>query len=189
MARQRKTDSAELMKAAEILLLEKGYKGFHFKALSEGLDVARSTIYEYYSNKDELITDYMIHLMEAIMEKIDQLQQDTDTINKLKKLLALFLEYSYLHSVMSIRPLIEQSSSEMVESNLLKLDLYHKEMFELIILIIEEARLAGFLRKDLPSTVAAGIFFHAITIPNVEGFPADKWSSILFDIILNGLKS
>ena len=56
MARQKKMDEAAMLRETEKLLLERGYEGFSFKALSANLDIARSTIYEYYSHKDDLIT-------------------------------------------------------------------------------------------------------------------------------------
>ena len=62
MARQ-KLHIDELYEVSGKILVEKGYAGFHFKLVADQLNVSRSTIYEYFSNKDELIASLMVHLM------------------------------------------------------------------------------------------------------------------------------
>lgn len=189
MARHRKTDEVELMKAAEALLLEKGYEGFHFKGLSDRLNVARSTIYEYYRNKDELITDSMKQLMDTILEKCYALKKYADPIDKLKGLLKVFLEYSHIHSILEAIPMISNSTTELVAANLKTLHEQHDELFKFIIKLIDEAKVYGKIRKDIPSIVTAGIFFHTITIPNMSKMNVDEWTDFLFDVLLKGIEN
>lgn len=188
MARQRITNRQELMKAAETLLLEKGYKGFHFKGLSEYLQIARSTIYEYYRNKDELIADYMKSLMEEIIGRCDKLNQIEHPLEKLKEMLVIFFDYSYIHQILQIRPFIEESPSDSIVKNLQILDRYHNELFSLIISFIEDAKNAHILRNDIPTIVIASILFSAIEIPNMTGQPQDLWADMLFNILLEGME-
>ncbi|KIL50104.1 hypothetical protein KP77_14790 [Jeotgalibacillus alimentarius] len=187
MARQRKMNIPELMEATESLLLEKGYEGFHFKALSERLEVARSTIYEYYKNKDELIADYMTMLMDQVMKKIDQLSQQPDAFLTLKDLLYLFMEYSQVYDMIKMRPSLDKSSSSIVKEQLEKLDAQSGRLFQLLMMLIEKAKKEGSIRNSLPSSLIAGVFFQSVLIQNTEGIPKEEWAEVLFDMIENGI--
>ncbi|MGD7045180.1 TetR/AcrR family transcriptional regulator [Jeotgalibacillus proteolyticus] len=187
MARQRKMVIEDLLKATEELLLEKGYEGFHFKALADKLDVARSTIYEYYSNKDELITDYMRLLMIEVMERIDAISPQTSSFNMLKELLTLFMEYSQVYDMIKMRSSLNQSTSPTVAGHLDELDKYSRELFQLLTIHIEKSKEEGSIRKDVPSSLVAGIFFNTVLIPNYEKIPSEQWSEAIFSILENGI--
>lgn len=187
MARQRKMNITELMEATESLLLEKGYEGFHFKALSERLDVARSTIYEYYKNKDELIVDYMNDLMDQVMRKIDRLSQQSDAFLTLKDLLYLFMEYSQVYDMIKMRPSLDKSASPEVKKQLEQLDAQSGRLFQLLMTLIEKAKNEGSIRANLPSSLIAGVFFQSVLIHNSEGIPKEEWAEMLFDMIENGI--
>lgn len=187
MARQRKMNITELMEATESLLLEKGYEGFHFKALSERLDVARSTIYEYYKNKDELIADYMTSLMDQVMQKIDRLSQQPDAFMTLKDLLYLFMEYSQVYDMIKMRPSLDKSASPEVKKQLEQLDAQSGRLFQLLMTLIEKAKNEGSIRAGLPSSLIAGVFFQSVLIQNSEGIPKEEWAKMLFDMIENGI--
>lgn len=188
MARKRITNRQQLMQAAETILLERGYDGFHFKGLSEKLQIARSTIYEYYSNKDELIADYMKSLMEEIIEECNYLDNIPGPLEKLKELLVIFLNYSYIHQILQIRPLIEANSTESIASNIKILDDYHRKLFTQITTIIDDGKKARFIRQDIPTTVIASILFNAIEIPNRTGLSQNEWANLLFKIFLEGMR-
>ncbi|TDL35416.1 TetR/AcrR family transcriptional regulator [Jeotgalibacillus sp. S-D1] len=187
MARQRKMDMNELLKATEELLLEKGYEGFHFKALSEKLDVARSTIYEYYSNKDELITDYMRLLMTEVMEKVKAIQTQPSSFQMLKELLTLFMEYSQVYDMIKMRPALNKSKSPTVIKDLNELDSHSQELFKILTIEIENAKKEGSIRQDLSSQLVASIFFNTVLIPNMERVPAKQWSEMIFSLIEHGI--
>ncbi|WP_167578566.1 TetR/AcrR family transcriptional regulator [Jeotgalibacillus proteolyticus] len=189
MARQRKIIIEDLLKATEELLLEKGYEGFHFKALSEKLDVARSTIYEYYSNKDELITDYMRLLMMEVMGRIKAIKERPSSFQMLKELLNLFMEYSQVYDMIKMRPSLNQSGSPAVIKNLQDLDCSSQELFKLLSVHIERAKAEGSIREDLSTSLVAGIFFNTVLIPNHEKIPPAQWSEMIFSLIEHGISS
>ncbi|WP_227395838.1 TetR/AcrR family transcriptional regulator [Jeotgalibacillus aurantiacus] len=188
MARQRKMDMEELMEATENLLLEKGYEGFHFKALSENLNVARSTIYEYYKNKDELITDYMNILMEQVMRRIRSLADQPSSFLMLKELLILFMEYSQVYEMIKMRPSLDQNASPHVKEQLSKLDAQSRELFQILLVEIEKAKNEGSIRKDLPTSLIAGVFFNTVLIQNTDQIPPREWADLLFSLIEDGIK-
>ncbi|MBM7649841.1 AcrR family transcriptional regulator [Bacillus ectoiniformans] len=187
MARKKKLDEQELFLATEKLLVKKGYDGFHFKALSEELEVARSTIYEYYANKDDLITSYMMKRMDEIMEECFALSVIDSPVAQLKQLLEIFITRSHTHQVIEMIPLLKQAKSLKIQQQVDDLTHYHQKMYEFINEIIVKAQKEGLIRKNIEPPVIASLLFNAIQIVNVMNVPPKEWSEKLFSIIFYGI--
>jgi len=184
---KRKVDIQELMAVTENMLLEKGYEAFHFKALAEELNIGRSTLYEYFSSKEELVTEYMTNIMDKIFLECKGTLTLPDPLGQLREMLNIFLKYSKLHQILQILPLIDRNSSPRVEKSLRKLDDQHNQMFQWIMDSIHAAQDKGQIRADLHPSVVAGLFFNAIQIPNRLHLEQDAWNRMMFDAIYHGL--
>lgn len=187
---KRKLDRIELMKETENLLLAKGYEGFHFKGLSERLNIGRSTIYEYYANKEELITDYMKNVMADIFTEIDELKQNPAPLDQLKGLLYIFVKHSQVHQIIQMIPLVDRNASPAVKQSMDELYDDHKALFRFITDIIERGQQQGEIRQDFPSHLIASVFFNAILITQHGQTASDlkQWSESIFKLIYEGLK-
>jgi AcrR family transcriptional regulator len=188
MARLRSINEQELMKATEELLLEKGYDGLHFKLLAERLGVGRSTIYEYYANKDELIASYMLNLMDTIIEKCVSLD-DSDPIQQLKGLLNIFTSYSHIHKFIQFIPHLKTVHSDKMDEQIKKLDQDHRKLFSIIVNMIKRGQEENYLRKDLLPEIITSIFFNSIQVPRALNIDSKDWSEKLFSVIFNGIKA
>lgn len=188
MARQRIIDERLLMKATEELLLEKGYDGFHFKLLSERLGVGRSTIYEYYANKDELIASYMEDLMTIIIDKCSELDIVHSPIQQLKGLLEIFITYSQIHQFIQYIPQLRRIETNEMKVHMEKLDQDHRKLFSLIVDIIKNAQKEKYVRCDLPPELITSIFFNSIQIPKSLETDQKDWTEKLFSIIYEGIE-
>ena len=65
MGRRHVFTRSELLDHAKRMLLEHGYEGFQLKSLSTRLPGARSTIYQYFANKEEIVAACMRRIMEG----------------------------------------------------------------------------------------------------------------------------
>lgn len=185
MAR-RKVERATLFSATETLLIEQGYQGFHLKALSERLKIGRSTLYEYYASKEELITDYLVHMLDEIIEECSEIKK-TDPIGQLKEMLKIFLKYSQLHQIVLVIPFIDPHQSPKVEEALADLKRDHVLLYERISRLIEEGKIERAIRDDIETAVIAGMIFNAIQVPNVMQISEEKWSEKVLEILFNGI--
>src|SRR5690625_958542 len=86
---RKKIKHKTLMKKTEKLLLEQGYGGFNFSLLSNHLNIGRSTLYEYYASKDELVADYMTELMVSYTEELTLIAEGPDAEAQLIQLIQL----------------------------------------------------------------------------------------------------
>ncbi|MCZ8538418.1 TetR/AcrR family transcriptional regulator [Paenisporosarcina quisquiliarum] len=188
MARQRKMDEAEMLRETEKLLLERGYEGFSFKALSANLDIARSTIYEYYSHKDDLITDYMYILVKKVMDEMEIIASRTTGLETMKEWLKTFMTYDQVHHMIAMRGQLDQSESEIARNRLKQMDGLHGKMFFMLSNQVNKAKELGEVRKDLPNELVASFFFHSILARPANDENIQGWADMLNDIIENGVK-
>lgn len=188
MARQKKMDEAEMLKETEKLLLERGYEGFSFKALSANLDIARSTIYEYYSHKDDLITDYMFILVKKVMAEMEKIKTETTGLDTMKEWLKLFMRYDQVHYMISMRSQLDQSESEIARNRLKQMDGLHGKMFFMLSNQVKKAKELGEVRDDLPNELVASFFFHSILSRPANDENIEGWADKLNDIIENGVR-
>lgn len=189
MGRKRKVSKQEVFQATEKLLLEHGYDQFHFKILSNELNMARSTLYEYFANKEELVTEYMCLLMENVTNDLSKVQPINEPIERLKSMLKVFFRYSHIHQVLQISSIINRETTEKVKLNMSKLDDYHHNFHGMIMQWIQEGQDKGELRSDISPSVIAGLFFTSIQIPNMEQLNAEDWSEYIFQVICMGISN
>jgi AcrR family transcriptional regulator len=185
---KRKIDFQDLMTETERLLLEKGYDSFHFKLLADRLNVARSTIYEYYSSKEELVTAYMMNIMSRVTAESEALDDQSSPLQQLKEFMRIFIKYSQVHQIAQIIPLINRNSSPAVKSSIERLSDDHEKLYETIVDLMEQARQAGEIRSDIPVCVLARVYFTAIEIPNHEKSNDKDWAELIFQVLYGGMK-
>lgn len=180
MPRKRKFHMEEVLEATERLLLEYGYDQFHFKMLSEKLNVARSTIYEYFSSKEELIKYYMENLMEKIFRELDEISNQENPLDALEQMFTIFLKYAKLRKVFDSPNFTGSNQMQ----NLLR-DL--QKIYQRIYSVVEEGKWRGFIRNDIPSSTIATMFFYATELPGGEEDP--DFVRNVYSLLKNGFKN
>lgn len=189
MGRKKAIEMQELMKATEELLLEYGYHAFQFKILAAKLDVARTTIYEYYANKEELITDYMFNLMACIQSECESLSHERTPLEKLKGMLRIFVKYGQIHKIIIIVPQVNAEASQKTKDSLCKIARQHQALLQMMLLWIKEGKEEKQIREDVPDSIIAGLFFNVIQIPNHRGIPTEEYVEQLFDVLCHGFSN
>ena len=81
MGRKQSFTETELLDTTKKLVLEHGYDGFHLKLLSQHLSGARSTIYQYYSNKEEIVAACMKRVIAKVLENCSAIDE-TDPMGR-----------------------------------------------------------------------------------------------------------
>ncbi|QRG70847.1 TetR/AcrR family transcriptional regulator [Brevibacillus choshinensis] len=185
MAKQ-KMNINELYTVTGNILVEKGYAGFHFKLVSDQLNVSRSTIYEYFSNKDELIASLMVHLMDTIMAEYEGLDAISSPMEKLRSIFDSFMKYAHLHQILLFAPFVNGESSPSVKKDLVTLRQQHHTLTRVLTEVIDSCKEAGSIRQDIPSSLIASLLFQAIQIPKSRTVPEEDWNDMIFKVLLEG---
>ncbi|MCA0968966.1 TetR/AcrR family transcriptional regulator [Halobacillus litoralis] len=188
MGRKKVLTKEDVFTVTGEVLREEGLHGVHFKNISNRLDVGRSTLYEYFSNKDELLLAYMKQLMKEMNDKVDDIEEDLPPNRKLYRLLLVLLEHAQLHQIdRMIRDL--QSSDKhaaMFYRDELHIDLM--KTYDLMQKWIEEAKQTGIWKTTIDSSLIGDLIFHSILFPNRERLGVEQMADQLFEMIEYGME-
>lgn len=185
MARKKRIEHHELMAETEKLLLEKGYTAFHFRLLSERLGVGRSTIYEYYANKDELIIAYIHIFAYERVEDCKQIMQLKNIKEKIREFLRIFLKYSHVQQVISMLTQMEDQAKEIDKVKHVR-DL-SRQIYLYSLELIKEAKQERFFRNNIDDTFISYIMFNLIQIPNIRQKTEEERLNEMIDVLINGV--
>lgn len=188
MGRKQSFTEKELLDTTKKLVLEHGYDGFHLKLLSQHLSGARSTIYQYYSNKEEIVAACMKRVIATVLEKSSTIDE-TDPMHALEHLLLIYVEESTLHQLLGDSGKINTTNSSAAARDLEFIEEAHMTLKVQLSRLFERAQQNKDLRQDIPLPVLIGVFFNLINTPNMLNIPLPDWGKLLFQMWIGGAKS
>lgn len=187
MARERKFSTDELFRATKQLLLQNGYEGFTISLLAERLDVSRGSIYKYFENKEELLTEYMIFEMDMFLRELKKIEFHQGFNAQFDYILNLIFENTEIHQIIGMGQSIPTNLTLKAQENKQRLDQQHFEMYQQLQGVIILGKEEQMLKGHLPDSVILGFIFQSITIPNHFGIPQTQWFSSIKEVLKSGL--
>jgi AcrR family transcriptional regulator len=184
LGRKQSFTERELLEVTKRLILQHGYDGFHLKLLSQHLPGARSTIYQYYSNKEEIVAACMKRVISKVLKEASKIDE-TDTMVALQQLLNIYVEESKLHQLLGDAHKIKTDNVKALD-DLDFVEEAHSRLKVQLSGLFEQAQNGGILRKDIPLPVLIGTFFNLINTPNMMNIPTNQWGSLLFETWIGG---
>lgn len=70
VARRRDRRKAEIVRTATRILTESGYQGMSLEGVAEQTDIAKATLYHYFSSKDELVAAALESLTQEVLHRL-----------------------------------------------------------------------------------------------------------------------
>ncbi|WP_048600723.1 TetR/AcrR family transcriptional regulator [Rubeoparvulum massiliense] len=183
---KKKLDITQIFDATEQLLLERGYSGLNFSVLSDRLHVGRSTLYEYFASKEELIVAYMDNLLSMVIQSCEEIDPVASGMEQLKETIRLFLQSSQIHQIGATIPLVQCKNSPQIMKALAHLQEQHQAIYRWVCQVVERAQAEGGIRRDLPTPMIATLITQAINIP-ANHLDGSQREELVFDMILNGI--
>jgi TetR/AcrR family transcriptional regulator, repressor of fatR-cypB operon len=187
LVRERKFSTEGLFKATKQTLLEHSYEGFTFALLAEKLEVSRGTLYKYYENKDELISDFMIYEMNLFLVELEKIHEIGGFESQFEFLIEVIFKDHTTPKLIEMGIQISKGNNDMVEANKKKLDSLHLKMYQHLQDFIHLGRKENILKAHLPDGLILGIIFQTINIPNHFGVPRNQWIKSIKEIITSGM--
>ncbi|MBN8234611.1 TetR/AcrR family transcriptional regulator [Halobacillus kuroshimensis] len=187
MGRKRILTKDDILNVTGEVLRNGGIQEVHFKKLAEELQVSRSTLYEYFKNKEELILSYMRAMMDEMNRKIQAVPPELPPNEKLKQLLHIFLEHADTYHIDQM--IHELQTSDKQVALFYKTEV-HKDLMKTHQLMgswIEEAKEAGIWTTDVSSTLISDVIFHSILFSNRKKIGAEDMTEQLFQMMEHGL--
>lgn len=187
LARERKFSTEELFQQTKSILLEVGYEGFTFSLLAEQLDVSRGTIYKYYENKDELITDFMLYEINLYLTDLKGIEKYNDFGEQFNFLLDLILRNPSIQQLIEIGLRVPSDSNEKVAINMKQLKASHMRMYQFLQDFVYLGKKEGILKPQIPDALILGYIFQSVAIPNHFGVPHQLWIQSIKEVIRDGM--
>jgi AcrR family transcriptional regulator len=90
--RRRDRRKAEIVRTATALLSEHGYQGMNLEDVAERTDIAKATLYHYFSGKDELVAAVIEGLTVEVNRRLEQELDEVRDLSHLEQIRALIRE-------------------------------------------------------------------------------------------------
>lgn len=90
--RRRDRRKAEIVRTATTLLSEHGYQGMNLEDVAEQTDIAKATLYHYFSGKDELVAAVVEGLTTEVNRRLEQQLHEVAGRSHLEQIRALIRE-------------------------------------------------------------------------------------------------
>lgn len=187
MVRERKFSRDSLFTATKQALLDHGFDGFNFALLSECLQISRGTLYKYYVNKEELVTDFMIYEMNKFLSELKRIQDYKGFESQFDFLFEVIFKDYTIPQLIEMGMRIPIQDNEKVRENKEKLDKLHLDMYQYLQVFIQLGKDEQILKSHLPDGLLLGMIFQTINIPNHFGIPREDWVNSIKEIITNGM--
>ena len=90
--RRRDRRKAEIVRTATALLSEHGYQGMNLEDVAERTDIAKATLYHYFSGKDELVAAAIEGLTVEVNRRLEQELDEVRDLSHLEQIRTLIRE-------------------------------------------------------------------------------------------------
>lgn len=187
IARERKFTDEQLFKATKQMIIQDGYEAFTFSKLAAILDVSRGSIYKYYENKDELISEFLMYEMNRFLNEFNQLDKSGNFQTQFSLLIDFIFEQSSMNQVIEVIHQIPANTTKRVEDNKSRLNEYHIDMYQQFQGLIDLGRKENIIKGHLPTAVLLGMIFQTIAIPNHFGIPQEEWIASIKEVLSHGM--
>ncbi|MDX1991127.1 MAG: TetR/AcrR family transcriptional regulator [bacterium] len=159
--RERERREQEILKAAAILIRERGYNNVSMDDIAEEVGVSKPTLYQHFKSKDDMIATTMVHSMNHMHQYMNGLEIDSPRV-KLERMVRHLMESNDEPDAMPValvEPQIIHALNHHTEV-VRKRDEIGAEIFALI----EEGKAKGEIARDVPTPVIIGSMFALMTV-------------------------
>ncbi|MDQ0272633.1 TetR/AcrR family transcriptional regulator [Cytobacillus purgationiresistens] len=189
MGRERKFSNDELFKHTKELLLLVGYEGFTFSMLAEKMEVSRATFYKYFENKEELITEFMIHEMNEFLVKLKKVETYANFNEQFEYLMDIIFERTEIQELIEITMQVQSNSNNKARLNKEQFEDMRLNMYSCLQSFITLGKKEDRLNAQVPDTLILGFIFQSVAIPNHFNLPRKEWVQSIKEVISNGILS
>lgn len=203
-AREKERRKEEIIDAAETLFFSKGIDNTTMDEIAESAELAKGTLYLYFSNKEDLryaVAERGIGILNDMAETIK-----TNGLNAIEKLVALgrmFIEFARSHpDRFRILVLMESIDLQKVSysKEQIRNDIYSNSPIKLVTDFVKEGIENHLIRSDIPAEFIANTLWSQMFavvqfsflksgIYELAGLTTDQLYESHLEIVLNGIKA
>lgn len=96
VSRRRDRRKAEIVKTATTILADAGYAGMSLEDVAEKTDIAKATLYHYFSSKDDLVEAALESLTQEVLQRLEAREQSVRNDAPASEMLAALVDEQVL---------------------------------------------------------------------------------------------
>jgi len=178
----------EIFQAAVSLFLDKGFNETSMREIAEAAGVGKSTLYDYFPSKDDILLSVFIEELESLTDKARQITSlPIGADEKLRQVIAAYLDY--LSSNEEIYVKLSMEVQRLTQNSLERIQIMRHEYQDIVRAIIDDGIREGHFRK-IDSLLAARVILSALS-PAVyatrTNSPRIQMMEDAVSLVLNGL--
>ena len=179
----------EIFNVASVLFLEKGFNETSMRDIAEKTGIGKSTIYDYFENKDAIILYFLEEEMRSLNAESKMISESkNDTYSKLRQLIKKRIDF--YKSKSSIALLLIYQAQRLSSKSVVKWMSRREEYTKILQNVIEEGIKSRLFRK-VNSRFAAQSLFNLIALMFLESFrgTSEDMTDKILDLFLNGINA
>jgi len=182
--------SKEIFDASVHLFLEKGFNETSMREIAEAAGVGKSTLYDYFKSKDEILISYFEDEIQKIIEHAKKIvEQDLSVSEKLRQIMQMHLEYLVGNKSLYLKLTIEAQRLALQSQQQIQTARYAYQ--DMLRALVEEGIRSGEFREVNPLFAARSVFTLlsiAVFTSRPTGTPEEMMEDAM-DIIFKGIQA
>ncbi len=163
--RQRQEREDLILRAAEAVLLEKGYHETSMDEIAARVGIAKGTVYLHFTSKEDLIQELFKRDMQQLLQEIDTLIASSVTVREKLRAVLRQVYGGMLYRRFRLLALLYDSpgSRQALLTKKESLRQYGEQIAQRILVLVEEGQATGLLNAHIPAVVLQTAFFGLLT--------------------------
>ncbi len=147
----------EIFDASVHLFLEKGFTETSMREIAKASGVGKSTLYDYYSSKDEILVSYFAEEISRITHRAKEIsQQNTSNLEKLKQIMQMHMGYLVANKQIFLKLSLE--AQRLTAESQAQIQRNRHDYQDMLRSLIEEGIRSGEFKPINPLFAARSIF-------------------------------
>jgi AcrR family transcriptional regulator len=181
----------DILSSARVLFREKGFHNTKMDDIAQGAGVGKGTLYEYFKNKQEIFDETCVEYVKSILVYVEEISiMDISFKEKIILMFAKRQDKKYedfenypIDYIMSYKNIISEKVLKTMFDHV-------SDMNRIMIEIIDQGKIEGVVRQDIPSDIIAcsivgtiGEYFSLKMHKKDNSFSEED---IIFNLLFNG---
>ena len=180
----------EIFDASVHLFLDKGFNETSLREIAEAAGMGKSTLYDYFSSKDEILVSYFENEIQKITDRAQEIVgQDLSISEKLRQIMQIHLEYLVANKHFYLKLTVASQALSLGSQE--KIQAKRHQYQDMLRALVEEGIRKGELRPVNPLLAARSVFnllATSVFTSRPTGTPDEMLKDAL-DIFFHGIQA
>ncbi len=178
----------DIARVAGELFQQKGYEGVSLLDIAGKMELGRTTIYEYFRSKHEVLAFYLAREMQIYHRRVGDIFEDGESFRKtVEEFIKIQVAYGAIHADFGrLLRALERNASRLARRTRAQIIELHGEVYDLMTMAIRDAISRGEIRH-LDVGLLMQLLVNATSLPIRGTNGADEPAQAILDVFWRGI--